>query len=741
MKKFRLLSLIILFIICITRIIGAEGDNNANSFEGLRELSPVCKKYFAYIQSHINDSTCLIYVDSLRKEGKRRNDFFAYMLADMCECRHYCAKYDLTMMDVTSQKFRNVTMKVNNPLYYYRSYQLVIKAHLDHRAFGNALQVAEDMLNDAIKRNDKYGMWISYRELSRIYEETENIPLKRLAIGNYIQNWPDDYSHSIAPYYARLAETMDDPVERMETLNKGLELSKTYYDTAQVRSVLLRHYATNRDTTNFQTLYKECIEHPKFPGGFSVWQRKLYNAFDELFNGNKSKAENILKELSDVKDSRYAKNFEDFYVVAYDYKNAYYWHKKIDSLHYDKQLSVIINDVNVYKDRRAADSLKYKIVNLDQQLLLESAARQNVEEQNARLNAEKQRAVAEKKQKEAEQKKKETELKLIRAEAEKNKMRLKEVVIEKQKEAQRIHSLNVEAENVRINQRMTLLLLAGFFLLLIVAMLVYNSYRKKKLLEQMTLLNQDLEKAREAAEQANNMKDIFIQNMSHELRTPMNAIAGFSQILAIPGMEISDEEKIEYGGYISTNVSMLTMLIDDILNLSDIQSGNFKISYSDSKVEEICNSAIKIVQYRVPSRVSLKYNNKLPEDFTIEIDAQRCQQILINYLTNACKHTSQGSIELCTEEHIMWMGEEGGKSVEGVLFSVSDTGTGVPPEQAENIFERFTKLNDFKQGNGLGLNICRRIAEKLNAKVWCDKAYTGGARFCFLVPAKKLPTA
>lgn len=736
MKKFRYIALPLVLFAFILSLIGAEESSNPGGFEGLKDLSPKSKKYFSYIQNHINDSTCLVYVDSLRAQAKVDKDPFAVMLSYMSVCRHYCSVYNLSKMEESAEQFQTVTKDVKNQLYFYRSFQMLIKAHLDHRAFGNALQVAENMLNNAISRNDNYGMWISYRELSRIYEEAENIPLKRLAIQNYLQHWPEGYaSYSIAPYYARLAEVTDDPGERLKTLDKGLELSKTYYDSAQVKSAYLRHYATNRDTLAFETLYNECVNHPKFPGGFSLWQRALYSAFHELFNGNKSKAVDILLSLKDVSDGKYAKNFEDFYLVAYDYENAYYWHKRIDSLHYDKQMAVIVNDVNVYNTRRAADSLKFKIANLDQKLILESVARENAEQQNAVLTAEKQRALAEQKQKEAEQQQKEMELKLTKAEAEKNMMRLKEVEIEKQKEAQRAHSQEVEAQNELMEQRMMLLSVVGVFLVFILASLAYNTIKKKKVLDEMTLLNKDLEDARRQAERANQMKDIFIQNMSHELRTPMNAIVGFSQILTVPGIDISDEEKEEYGGYITTNINMLTMLIDDILNLSDIQAGNFSINYVNTEVKEICKSSMNIVQYRIPSVVTLKYEDKLPEGYTMDVDPKRCQQVLVNYLTNACKHTSKGFIELRTEPGEI---EIDGKKQEAVLFSVTDTGTGVPPEQAENIFDRFTKLNEFKQGNGLGLNICRHIAVKLNAKVWCDKEHVGGARFYFLVPTKKL---
>ena len=126
--------------------------------------------------------------------------------------------------------------------------------------------------------------------------------------------------------------------------------------------------------------------------------------------------------------------------------------------------------------------------------------------------------------------------------------------------------------------------------------------------------------------------------------------------------------------------------------------------------------------------MELSFETSLPEDLRIETDGMRVQQILINYLTNACKHTAEGSIVLQASAD-----KEKGE----IIFSVTDTGTGVPAEKAEKIFERFVKLNDFVQGTGLGLSICRTLAEKLGGRVWLDTSYTGGARFMFTIPYKE----
>ena len=221
------------------------------------------------------------------------------------------------------------------------------------------------------------------------------------------------------------------------------------------------------------------------------------------------------------------------------------------------------------------------------------------------------------------------------------------------------------------------------------------------------------------------MKTMFVQNMSHEIRTPLNAIVGFSQLLALPDGVISEEEKSKYGEYIMTNSNMLTMLVDDILNLSDVESGNYRVTLSKAKCNAPVEAAMKTAELRVPAGVRMYFTTEVDDDYEIMTDVHRVQQVLVNYITNACKHTKEGEIHIhCSIK------ERPGY----ITYSVTDTGEGIPEEKAEEIFERFTKLNAFAQGTGLGLSICRMIAAKLNGVVKLDTSYKNGARFIFQIP-------
>lgn len=240
----------------------------------------------------------------------------------------------------------------------------------------------------------------------------------------------------------------------------------------------------------------------------------------------------------------------------------------------------------------------------------------------------------------------------------------------------------------------------------------------------LSLNTTDTVRAKKDAVEANKVKTRFIQNMSHEIRTPLNAIVGFSQLLALPGDFVNDEERQEYSGYIANNSEMLMMLINDILDISDADSGRYKMNLSEVSCNKVARFAMKAVEYRVASGVELKFSSDVDDDFMVKTDARRVEQVLINYLTNACKNTSKGSIEVGISTT-----ENPGR----VTFSVTDTGIGVPPEMAEEIFERFKKLDEFKQGAGLGLNICKNIANELGAIVTLDKEYHNGARFLLII--------
>ena len=237
-----------------------------------------------------------------------------------------------------------------------------------------------------------------------------------------------------------------------------------------------------------------------------------------------------------------------------------------------------------------------------------------------------------------------------------------------------------------------------------------------------------MRKARNIAQKASDLKTAFIQNMSHEVRTPLNAITGFSQLLCLPDGYVSDEERQEYLGYIINNSELLTVMVNDLLHMADMENGEYPVQKAPTNLNEVARQAIKSTESRVPPGVQLVRQPGIDEDARYITDGIRVQQIMINFLTNACKHTTSGEIVF------------GSSLIENpgyITFYVADTGPGVPQEEAESIFDRFVKLDANKQGAGLGLSICRLVAHSLGGKVWLDTTYTEGARFVLIIPREE----
>lgn len=300
----------------------------------------------------------------------------------------------------------------------------------------------------------------------------------------------------------------------------------------------------------------------------------------------------------------------------------------------------------------------------------------------------------------------------------------------------RLGNLTLAADLAEERHRMTavmrlVFLMANIILALVVLTLVFyiRNLHKNKAKDEQRIA--ELKAANERVTAADAAKTRFVQNMSHEVRTPLNAIVGFSQLLSLPDGSFPPEEKEEFSTHIVNNAQMLTMLLDDILNASAMDADKYRIVYEDGECHFICQAAIRSAEHRLQPGVRMYYDPENEAPFTFRTDPRRVQQVLINLLTNACKHTEKGEIRLsssCTERPGF------------VTFAVSDTGPGVPADKAEAIFERFVKLNEFVQGTGLGLSICRDIAARMGGRVYLDTSYTDGARFVFELPLTVNPT-
>lgn len=251
---------------------------------------------------------------------------------------------------------------------------------------------------------------------------------------------------------------------------------------------------------------------------------------------------------------------------------------------------------------------------------------------------------------------------------------------------------------------------------------LYFYYHTKKLKDELQESESALRDAKDRAEESSRLKSAFLANMSHEIRTPLNAIVGFSDVLASGGS--SEDEQQGYVDIIKTNSDLLLRLINDILDVSRLEADRVTFTFEECDVVPLCQRVLASVSQARKSENEFIFECDR-ESMDMRTDTQRLQQVIINLLSNADKFTRNGKITL---------GLKVDEKQREVLFSVSDTGTGIPLEKQKLVFERFEKLNEYVQGTGLGLSICKLTVEKWEGEIWVDPGYTDGARFVFTHP-------
>ena len=273
--------------------------------------------------------------------------------------------------------------------------------------------------------------------------------------------------------------------------------------------------------------------------------------------------------------------------------------------------------------------------------------------------------------------------------------------------------------------------LTNWIIGLIIAFLIIYIMGRRRLMKIIWDRNQKLQAALSLAEESDRMKSAFISNMSHEIRTPLNAVSGFSSLLCQPDVELDEEEKKDMQERISTNVELITSIVNELLELSKSESeSNLRPAseLTDVWVNQMCRSVLSSLVTKAQKGVETRFASKLPDDYIIRTHAGTVKRILWHILTNAQKFTEQGFIELrCildNENHLL-------------KLVVTDTGIGIPEEDRERIFELFEKGNgNFKEGLGLGLPICRRLASSVGGEVTLDTTYTEGSRFVLSIPTE-----
>lgn len=722
----------LMFVMGAAPIVSSQ-NNVYKIKDSLYELYGKCMKVLKLPQGSV-------YIDSMYNEAVRLDDKKAQCIAQSLRVRNIMSNKGEKVwprLSEESEKLRRLSRATKYMQYYYYAYQLEVTWLLNNQLSARALSVAEQLKKEAFAENDHYGIYNSYRTVGDIYFSRNNYEEAaknyKQALGYMLKHLPNQSPSDI---YVNIGQALrnikvDDEKTKREALayaNKAEETAKQPAAMMKALELKCAIYFSIDDTENFNATYARLQEFEKRSkqNSYSV-TRNYVEIYRSIYDGENDRADKMADRL--LRPERY---FMKSIIAARrcDYKKAYDYSRKSvtarDSVHNALLLNDIaefnaqLNNAQLHNENVLLDlnntTLRLNQMKQQMELQRQLTRNQNLEMKNVSLNMQR-----------------------VQAEADADRLRTAKLQAERERDRQTYEVKNNELEmhNLRLSA-------IGLVLLVLVASITLLYMRRKRSMKILAQKNADLLRAnketeqalaeaveaRRKADEANKMKMRFMQNMSHEIRTPLNSIVGFTQLLIDPSADLTDDERKDFFRLVEQNSSMLTGMVNDILNISDIESGNYVMNYAMQPCNEMGRDSLSMVEHRCPAGVNLRFSSDLPDDFCVYTDRQRVEQVLINFLTNAEKYTEEGEIHLRVSQT-----ENPGK----ITYSVTDTGAGVPQDEAENIFERFKKLDTFKQGCGLGLNICRMIAHQMHSEVKLDTSYTDGARFVFIMPVTSEP--
>ena len=281
----------------------------------------------------------------------------------------------------------------------------------------------------------------------------------------------------------------------------------------------------------------------------------------------------------------------------------------------------------------------------------------------------------------------------------------------------------------KADKRQKMLLIAIIALLLAaLGLVISRSLVRRRYQKRLIKQNKELEIALSRAEESDRMKTSFIEHVSHEIRTPLNVITGFSQIITNPWYNLNEEERNKMINDISANTIEITNIVNELLEISDDESKEHYQQNDNVNINKLCEEVMNRMALVNNGKLKLQYKCMIDDNYAIRSNRMALEKILSQLMKNAIKFTQKGFVEL----HVR---ERAGNG--GIEFAVTDTGIGVAEQDYEKIFERFYKVDPFKQGMGLGLTMSRKIAELLDGSLAIDPSYKKGARFLLVIPVQR----
>lgn len=628
---------------------------------------------------------------------------------------------------------RQRATEINSKTHYYNSYMCEAKYQIKTGRTLEALATINKMTEEAQSENNKFGLFNGKMLLGHIYQARNN---PATALANYqealkLDNQMPGETLINAEVYANIANchiSLYNLDKALQNINKGLSLQRIRRSTkSHLKANECKCYFMTHQLDTFISKYNEFREFKeKYDPEYHTTEENNVEIYKAIYDKDYNKAIELNKKTASALDR--ADNMQIIYRAQADYKTAYCYLDTVRQEYqklFDSSFNEDISSMNAtleheqmkqrHKDleieRNKQDLLNRQLLNDRKKLMLNKTS---LEINNANETLELQNA----------------KLANRNLEIENREISLKNQKLDLQRQQEKI---DYEERRQEQSAHLSIALIVGLTLISI-GIIVFILQRERNI-KRLHDTNDSLQIARHKAiesqmkaEKSEKMKSSFIQNTSHEIRTPLNAICGFSQILADEDTqsELTQDQREELSRIISENTDLLTNLVNDILYISDLESGKYKMKYEKTSVNEICRMAIKEVIHKKKEGVDINFATNIESSSVLYTDRIRTAQVLINLLNNAIKRTDHGEICLYSLQD-----QEKGY----IVFAVTDTGNEIPADKAEIIFDRFEKVETRDNGTGLGLSICKLIAEKEGGWIKLDTTYKGGAKFIFAHPA------
>ena len=681
-----------------------------------------CRKVYAEAARCIDSKRCLPLADSLYSMGRQLGNVDIQLSALSIPVKYNCRQPDnLDAIDRALDPYMRLALAHRQLEHFYSGVSFRTTYLTNCKRYTDALDYQTRMIKYARAHNHTYGIIVGLVSLGNMYRVRLQMAQ---AIDAYTQvldmyrKYPSKM-HDMGLDYKRLAECYlisYDFGKALEAENAGIRLSK--YDPSVSGLLCYRAFTLfmlDRDT-EFIDSYNRYRAFGGVRPDVHPYVQNSVEVMKHIYDGDYAAADTLMTPTRLGAYMRYVE-------IAYNKRLGRYRNVLEALRHYN---------VLAYGESGGAFAPDFMQMNSEVTNNIADIERQRAANENSRLELTRTNLQLENTQLELIHSRDAEHLALTTAEAQRlsyNNQRLLARQLGDSLANQRL--MRGAREQKAATDRTRFVMLLGAMLVVTAVSALYLR-RNSKLTGQLKRTNSDLQHTLDSlsaataeAMESDRKKTEFVQNMSHEIRTPLNAIVGFSQVLTDSAETLGEDERKQMAGIINSNSELLNTLVNDILELTSLESGKYKLKSETVCVNELCHRALDATRSRKAEGVHLRLETELPDSFELHTDGCRVAQVIVNMLTNAMKNTERGSIVLqCS------LAERPG----ALTFAVADTGCGVPPDKRRQIFDRFCKLDQFKQGVGLGLDICRIIARKLGGAIDIDPTYTGGARFWFAIP-------